>query len=564
MMKKFLSVCIAVLMTACVLLPFSAAAAEAGYSRLENVAVGASIIGTPGEGTGAALTGETFSLENYAAGMGIDLVLDMSTAKAIKRISVYTRQDAATGDEIEITASETGDSYVSVGATSDSATKTVIHTDPYGVGLVRHDFALSGNYRYVKLCRSADKSWVHIAGLAVYAETEAAEVPANGNVALNKTVSGTHSNASVLVDGDETTAVELTGNLESVIDLGGSYPLDGIRLCGRTDSADYRTGNSISVELSPTAYFDSDEILTVVPSQNLNGGDHIYSLADKTKTYRYIRLKSAYLYMPEIAAYVARDTQAGSAQGNLAYRKPVFGAGGLHDSIYGTVSSLTEPATGLCESYAALYGYAQIDLLNSYDIGKVEVLYRNTTEMSGWQIVASNDFAFESATVLGTLTAAQSDSTKWVIDIPETANYRYIRLAKTDRQYGVACGVAVYAKGQKAQIAFAKINETPSDPKYSIERFDSVTLTPGYGLANSLLIAVTYDKGGNRIGFKTVQLADDGYNPDSYGAENFTVTFDWSVACPQEGGTVRVFVWNNLTGLQPVTASFDGTVCPQK
>ena len=61
-----------------------------------------------------------------------------------------------------------------------------------------------------------------------------------------------------------------------------------------------------------------------------------------------------------------------------------------------------------------------------------------------------------------------------------------------------------------------------------------------------------------------MQLADDGYNPDSYGAENFTVTFDWSVACPQEGGTVRVFVWNNLTGLQPVTASFDGTVCPQK
>lgn len=577
-MKKFLSLCLAVLMTACLWVPCGASATEEDYSYLENVALGANIIGTPGEGTGSNLTNGSLAATDstgyaHAAGLGIDLVIDLQTAQTLEKISVYTRADASAGDGIVITASETGDSYVAIGTTANSASKTTVAKDGFPADLVRHDFAVSGTYRYIKLARDASSGWVHISGFAAYARKDGAAVPAHGNVARGKTVSGTHgSNAAMLVDGDEMTVAEMFTagvTLESVIDFGGSYPLEAIRLCGRTDSAESGTGNSISVELSQTAYFDSDETVTVVPAQNLMGGDHIYPLTDKTKTYRYLRLKSIYLYLPEVCAYIAHDTVSGNGQGNIAYNKPIFGAGGFRSSYSEDTNILVNPNSGLCQCAQTLYAYAQVDLLDSYNIGKIVVQLReNRGDLASWKIVASNDFDFSTKTELTATSFTNSQTSEnfqYILELPNDANYRYLRLENANGQYGVILWFAVYAKGQNTQIKSVDIKDTPSDPKYSIERFESVTLTPGYGLADSVLIAATYDNSGNRVGFKIVTLdGDSGYKGVALAADDFTVTFDWAVACPQAGGTVRVFLWNSLTGLQPIAESYSGTVSAQQ
>ena len=509
-----------------------------------------------------------------------NVVIDLGVEKEVNELVVWIG-GGATPYTLTL-ESEGGDKRVLDASESTYDESQYTNAYDYPVGKRTYKPISDGKkYRYITY--AVNQAWLRTYEIEVI-EKHSFE-SGEANIALGKKAIKTDgTDMSALVDGNDFYLNELFMGTNYIVDLGAYYPVDAVIAYGRADG--YYAGDNIKFWLSPDFNINANYSTLVkafgTGDAAMKQGDNVIDVADKTSLYRYLVIENpSYTCMTEVKVIAARNSEVDNA-GNLAYNKPVFtsscNAGAVATMLNGANQSggyvefhnLGFPNSG--------YSYVQIDLGNTYDIGKVVVTFRSwaddATERNMWAIQFSNDVAFANATSPYILTTAPALGEDWVIDVPETANYRYVRLMKIDKGYGLVQEIAVYAKNntEKAKPTGLYINKNFYNEKplaLESEIIEGVKLNPGYELNDSKVITAVYSDGAlkalNVTDFASTAegsvkcQGDDNY---LFGKDEQTLKFDWALPLEldEDGKTldsVKVFVWNGFHSLSPITEILD-------
>lgn len=155
------------------------------------------------------------------------------------------------------------------------------------------------------------------------------------------------------------------------------------------------------------------------------------------------------------SAYTGLRSVVDLAQGRPATSSstyPGFGAGNADDG---------NPATGWSASSSDTSAWWQVDLGRAVSVDQVQVLARQDLDQpqtrTGFQVELSNDPSFASYTTVARETASIPDAGSASFDVATTAQFRYVRIQKTDGQYFFIADVRVLG-------AATAVGDAPATP----------------------------------------------------------------------------------------------------